>query len=68
MYKYPAMFKIVDALIVTKTDYLPLNPDFDMDALKERAHLLNRDIKIFETSARTGEGMDELAQWMLGLC
>lgn len=68
VYKYPAMFKIVDALIVTKTDYLPLNPDFDMDALKERAHLLNRDIKIFETSARTGEGMDELAQWMLGLC
>lgn len=64
VYKYPPMFAVVDALVVTKTDYLPLNPDFNMDALKERAAALNPDIRIFETSARTGEGVDELAAWL----
>ena len=39
--KYPPMFAAVDALIVTKCDYLPLNEDFDMDRLKEQARLLN---------------------------
>ena len=63
MYKYPPMFTVVDALIVTKTDYLPLNPDFDMEALKKQARVLNPDLRIFETSARTGEGIDELAEW-----
>ncbi len=64
VYKYPPMFAVVDALIVTKTDYLPLNPDFDMDALKERARILNPHLDIFETCARTGEGIDELAEWL----
>lgn len=64
VYKYPPMFEIVDALVVTKTDYLPLNPDFDMEALHKQARVLNRDIKIFETCARTGEGVDELAAWL----
>ncbi|WP_080797332.1 hydrogenase nickel incorporation protein HypB [Arabiibacter massiliensis] len=62
--KYPPMFAVVDALIVTKSDYLPLNPDFDMEALKERARALNPRLEIFVTSARTGEGMEELADWM----
>ena len=62
--KYPPMFAIVDALIVTKCDYLPLNPDFDMEALTEHARILNPDLEIFVTSARTGEGMEALAQWL----
>ena len=62
--KYPPMFAAVDALIVTKCDYLPLNEDFDMDRLKEQARLLNPTLEIFVTSARTGEGMGELADWM----
>ena len=66
VYKYPPMFAVVDALVVTKTDYLPLNPDFDMDALCERARALNPDLKIFQTSARTGEGIEELARWLVG--
>lgn len=41
VYKYPPMFAVVDALIVTKTDYLPLNPDFDMAALHKQARVLN---------------------------
>lgn len=63
VYKYPPMFAAVEALIVTKCDYLPLNPDFDMEALKAQASVLNPNIKVFVTSARTGEGMDELAEY-----
>lgn len=64
VYKYPPMFAVVDALIVTKCDYLPLNPDFDMEALKKQARVLNPDLEVFVTSARTGEGMDDLADWI----
>jgi hydrogenase nickel incorporation protein HypB len=63
--KYPPMFAVVDALIVTKCDYLPLNEDFDMDALKEHARILNPKLDIFVTSARTGEGMDVVAEWLI---
>ena len=58
------MFAAVDALIVTKCDYLPLNEDFDMDRLKAQARMLNPNLEIFVTSARTGEGIGELADWM----
>lgn len=64
VYKYPPMFAVVDALVVTKTDYLPLNPDFDMEALAERARVLNPRLEIFEVCARTGEGVDELVTWL----
>ncbi|MEE8716668.1 MAG: hydrogenase nickel incorporation protein HypB [Coriobacteriales bacterium] len=64
VYKYPPMFAVVDALIVTKCDYLPLNPDFDMDALERQARVLNPSLRVFETSARTGDGVAELAQWV----
>lgn len=62
--KYPPMFAVVDALIVTKSDYLPLNPDFDLAALEERARALNPRLEVFVTSARTGEGVEELALWL----
>lgn len=64
VYKYPPMFAVVDALVVTKSDYLPLNPDFDMEALYAQARMLNPGLDIFVTSARTGEGVDELAAWV----
>lgn len=64
VYKYPPMFAVVDALVVTKCDYLPLNPDFDMEALREAACVLNPALKVFEVSARSGAGMDILAAWV----
>lgn len=64
VYKYPPMFAIVDALVITKTDYLPMNPDFDMAALKKQARILNPELRIFETSARTGEGISRLVDWL----
>lgn len=61
--KYPLMFKIVDVLLVNKIDTLSIF-DFDMDALYERAKKLNPNIKIFQISARTGEGLDEWTAWL----
>ena len=64
VYKYPPMFAVVDALVVTKSDYLPMNPDFDMPALQEAARALNPALEVFVVSARTGEGMEKLARWV----
>jgi hydrogenase nickel incorporation protein HypB len=61
--KYPLMFTVCDVLLVNKIDYLELS-DFDMEALRERALRLNPDIRIFEISAKTGEGVDEWAAWL----
>ena len=64
--KYPPMFAVVDALVVTKSDYLSLNPDFDLAALEEHARALNPRLEIFVTSARTGEGVSAVAEWLEG--
>ena len=61
--KYPLMFTISDVLIVHKIDYLELS-DFDLGALRQRALALNPKIKIFEVSSRTGQGVDEWANWL----
>lgn len=61
--KYPLMFSVCNVLLVNKIDYLELS-DFDMDVLKERVLKINPDIKIFEISAKTGQGVDEWAEWL----
>ncbi len=61
--KYPLMFTVCDALIVNKIDYLELS-DFNMNAMRERVLNLNPNIKIFEISAKTGEGVQEWADWL----
>jgi len=61
--KYPLMFTVCDALVVNKIDYLP-DPGFDMAVMKERAFRLNPDIRIFEVSCRTGEGLDVWVRWL----
>ena len=61
--KYPLIFRVADVLIINKIDFLPLC-DFDLEAFKARARLLNPKIVIFELSCRTGEGVGEWAQWL----
>ncbi len=61
--KYPLMFSVCNVLLVNKIDYLELS-DFDMNVLKERVLKINPDIKIFEISAKTGQGVDEWAAWL----
>ena len=61
--KYPLMFTVCDALVVNKIDYLELS-DFDLEAMKERVLALNPKIKIFEVSAKTGEGVESWTEWL----
>ena len=61
--KYPLMFQVCDMVLVNKIDVLPYF-DFDLEACKERAKKLNPNIKIIPVSARTGEGIEEWADWL----
>lgn len=61
--KYPLMFTVSDALIISKIDTLPVF-DFDMDVCIERARKLNPNIAVFPVSAKTGEGMDAWIDWL----
>ncbi|BDC92879.1 hydrogenase nickel incorporation protein HypB [Treponema bryantii] len=62
--KYTLMFSKVDALIINKIDVAPYF-DFDMDKLREYVLKLNKNVKIFPISAKTGEGVEEWCQWLL---
>lgn len=61
--KYPKMFSHVDVLIISKIDATSIF-HFDFKAVEERVKSLNPEIKIFLTSARTGEGMDEWCSFL----
>ena len=61
--KYPLMFSIVDALVISKIDCLPYF-DFDLDAIQKRAKQLNPHVEIFAVSSKTGEGIKSWAAWL----
>ena len=61
--KYPLMFEKSDALVITKTDALPYFR-FDIPLCTERAKKLNPAIRVFPVSAKTGEGMEALEDWL----
>ncbi len=63
--KYPLMFSVCDVLLVNKMDYLHLS-DFDVEVMRERVLNLNRQIEIFEVSAKTGEGIEAWTNWLKG--
>ena len=61
--KYPLMFQVADVVIVNKTDVLPYF-DFDMEAFKNNVELRHPGIPGIPISAKTGEGMDKLVEWL----
>ncbi|MBQ0037580.1 MAG: hydrogenase nickel incorporation protein HypB [Clostridiales bacterium] len=61
--KYPLIFQVCDVLLINKIDVLPYF-DFDMEKVQEYAHRRNPDIKIIPISAKTGEGVEEWANWL----
>lgn len=62
--KYPKAFLTAQGLIITKIDLLgPIS--FDLEKVKEEAKKINPDLVIFTTSARTGQGIKELAAYLL---
>lgn len=62
--KYPVMFAKADAVIVTKADYLD-RERFDVEAVRGRVEEIRPDSRLFRVSARTGEGVPDLARFLL---
>lgn len=62
--KYPLMYETCGALVITKTD-VELYFDFDREKVIEYAKKRNPDIEIFFVSAKTGEGIANLADWLV---
>ncbi len=61
--KYPLVFEVCDVMIINKIDVLEYF-DFDMDKVEEYARRRNPSIKIFPISAKTGEGINSLADFL----
>ena len=61
--KYPLMFQVCDMVIINKIDVAPYF-DFDLEKCREYIHLRNPKAEIIPVSAKTGEGMDAVAQWL----
>ena len=59
--KYPLMFNTSDTMVLNKIDLLP-HLDYDMKELMDNIRKVNPKIRIFQVSARTGEGMDALVE------
>jgi hydrogenase nickel incorporation protein HypB len=62
--KYPVMFRRADLVVVTKTDLLPLLPEFRLDALVENLARVMPEPRQLAVSARTGAGLDAWLAWL----
>jgi len=62
-YKYPAMYRGVDALVINKIDLLPYVP-FDMDYFRKGVEILSPGLVTFPLSCSTGEGLENWIEWV----
>lgn len=62
--KYPLMFSVCDVVVINKIDVMPYF-DFDIDKCKEYVRLRNPKAAVIPICAKTGEGVDALAEWIL---
>jgi hydrogenase nickel incorporation protein HypB len=63
-YKYPTMYRGIDALVINKIDLQPYI-DFDMEYFREGVEILNPGLVTFPLSCKTAEGLDKWLQWLL---
>ncbi len=63
-YKYPGMYRGVQALVINKTDLLPYVP-FKMDYFRQGVEILNPGLVTFPLSCRTGEGLETWVDWLV---
>jgi len=61
--KYPLMFSEADVIVINKIDLLP-HIDFDVASFRKAVEGLNPDVKIFEVSCKTGDGIDAWCSWV----
>ena len=62
--KYPLMFSVCDLVLVNKVDVMPYF-DFDLDKCREYVRMRNPKARVIPICAKTGEGVDEFADWLL---
>jgi hydrogenase nickel incorporation protein HypB len=62
--KYPLMFSVCDLVLVNKVDVLPYF-DFDLGKCREYVRMRNPKARVIPICAKTGEGVDEFADWLL---
>lgn len=62
--KYPLMYQVCDCVIINKIDVAPYF-DFDAEKCKEYIHERNKNATIFPISAKTGQGIDDVANWLI---
>lgn len=62
-YKYPNIYRGIDALILNKMDLLPYI-EFRKDYFREGIELLNPGLEIFELSCKTEEGFSGWINWL----
>ena len=61
--KYPLMFSVCDLVLINKIDTVEYF-DFDFKACEERIHQLNPKAQVLKISAKTGEGLDSVIEWI----
>jgi len=62
--KYPLMFSVCDVVVINKMDVLPYF-DFDLERCKENIRLRNPKAQVIPICAKTGEGVEAFADWLL---
>ena len=62
--KYPLMYETCDLLVINKTDVIDYF-DFDKEKVEEYAKMRNPEIEVIFISAKTGEGIPALADWII---
>jgi hydrogenase nickel incorporation protein HypB len=62
--KYPVIFRVADAVLLTKTDLLPVLTEFDPTRATTCVRRLANACDVIEVSARSGEGMDRWLDWL----
>ena len=63
--KYPLMFQVCDVVLINKIDVAPYF-DFDLDKCREYIKMRNPNAKVIPICAKTGEGVEEWADWLRG--
>lgn len=61
--KYPLMFSICDVVLINKIDVLGYF-DFDIEKCTEYVHQRNPKARVIPICAKTGEGINEWADWL----
>ncbi len=62
--KYPLMFSVCDVVVINKMDVLPYF-DFDLERCRENIRLRNPKAQVIPICAKTGEGVEAFADWLL---